>query len=332
MSARRSGAAPSGRPQELVRCEISGRPYAFDCADVRLIVRSEQMIPASEDDGRVGELRSPDRIPVYSVGALLHPSAATDGGEHVIVTGNRDSRVGWQVDRVLRGTREGGLELLQLPELAGPIARRWFKALVNDPDHEPGLVCSPRGLDPRAPASLGPDLSPRPGVVLTTVGANAGIVAMFSSPALPRCGATRYAISARTILAVAQLLSPRAVPGTPAYVVGLAPWRGLAVPVIDLSGNSVLSSSGRYLVALCGRTSPFPVAIPIDRDVVLHRASDRDTLLDARGADHPAGVHVFEVGGEPVGLVDLATLVGARSGHADQAGCEPSHLAWSLAG
>ncbi len=332
MTARRSAAAPPGRLQELVRCEVSGRPYAFDCADVRLIVRSEQMIPASEDDGCIGELRSPERVPVYSVAALLHPSAATDGGEHVIVTGSRESRVGWQVDRVLRGTRERVPELLPLPELAGPIARRWFKALLNDTDREPGLVCSPRGLDPRAPASLGPDLSPRPGVVLTPVGGNAGIVALFSSPALPRCGASRYAVSARTILAVAQLLAPRAVPGTPAYVVGLAPWRGLGVPVIDLSGSSVLSSSGRYLVALCGRACAFPVAIPIDRDVVLHRATDRDRPLETRGADHPAGVHLFDVDGEPVGLVDLDALVGARAGHVEPAGCEPSHTAWSLAG
>jgi len=49
------------------------------------------------------------------------------------------------------------------------------------------------------------------------------------------------------------------------------------------------------------------MAIPIDRDVVLHRASHDDAYL-ARPDGTPSGVQLFAVRGEAVALVDLDSL------------------------
>jgi chemotaxis signal transduction protein len=331
----RSAAPAASGAEDVVCCHVAGRPYAFDCADVRFIVRSDQLAPGrGNEDGRVGELRGPDPIPVYSVAALLHPSAATDGGEHVIVTGSGQNWVGWQVDRVLRGGRDSVADPVPLPELAGPIARRWFKAILSSEEEEPGLVCSPVGMDPRAPACLA-EMGPRPGPVPSTAGVKSGVVALFSSPALPRCGVSRYALSARRILAVAQSMSPRSVPGTPSYVVGLAIWRGFAVPVLDLSGRtgSVLSQQrGRYLVAqFRAGSNAALVAIAIDRDVVLHGATEADRAA-THGTELPAGIQVFEVNGEPIALLDLDALIAARAGRPDPTGGEPAHSTRSFDG
>jgi two-component system chemotaxis response regulator CheB len=333
MPKRAARAASAGNARDVVSCHVTGRLYAFDSADVRFIVRSDQVFPAAEDDGRIGELRTPEVIPVYSVAALLHPSAASDDGEHVIVTQSAGTWVGWQVDRVLRGGRGSAADLLPLPDLTGPIARRWFKALLNGQD-EPGLVCSPVGMDPRAAECLA-QVGPRPGPVPAGAGVS-GVVAVFSSPALPRCSAERYALSARCVLSVAQSLSPRRVPGTPSYVVGLAAWRGFAVPLLDLSGRSgsvVSRQHGRYLLAQYRAGSDAAlVAIAIDRDVVLHHATSADKPLAAAGAELPAGVTLFDVNGERVGLLDLDALIAACTGRSEPADREPAMTTRALHG
>jgi chemotaxis signal transduction protein len=297
--------------ESLVRCRVAGRPYAFDGRDVRFIARSDQVAPGADGGACIGTLRGREAIPVFSLGALLHPSDATAEGAHVVVTSSGEERAGWLVDRILRAPREGVPARLPLPALAGSVARRWFPALLDEDDGVPTLVCSPSGLDPRAHTQpVLPALPPPPGG-LPPQGAGRGVVALFSSAALPSWGASRYAIAGSRIVAVVQSLSTRAVPGTPAYVPAIAPWRDLAIPVLDLSrgaGVPADSARGRHLIVRHG-TGPHTtlMAIPIDRDVVLHRASHDDTIIAVPDAA-PHGVQLFAVRGEAVALVDLDTL------------------------
>jgi len=308
-------AAAARHAQDLVCCRVAGRSYAFDSREVRFIARSDQVAAARDGVARVGTLRGPDPIPVYSMAALLHPSADADGGTHVVVTGTGEGLVGWQVDRILRGNRDEAPELLALPGLAGPVSRRWFTALIGS-EEEPGLVCSPSGLDPRARALQTLAEPPLPGAVLSSSGAARGVVAVFSSSALPGCGAARYAISGRRIVAVVQSMAACVVPGTPSHVVALAAWRGLAVPLLDLSGGTSAAhegNRGRYLLVRYGTGAHATVVgIAIDRDVVLHRASAADAPIGRPVADVPPGIQLFSIGGEPAAFFDLDALIGQR--------------------
>jgi chemotaxis signal transduction protein len=295
-----------------VCCRVAGRSYAFDSRDVRFIARTEQVAAARNGVACVGTLRGPEPIPVYSMAALLHPAADADAGTHVIVTGAGEGRAGWQVDRILHGHRDGAPALLALPGLAGSVSRRWFTALI-DREEEPGLVCSPSGLDPRGGRSETSAVAPLPGAVMSSSGAARGVVAVFSSSALPRCGAARCAISGRRIVAVVQSLAACVVPGAPSHIVALAAWRGLAVPLLDLSGGMGAApegSLGRYLLVRHGSGAHATVVgIAIDRDVVLHRASAADVPLASPAADLPAGTQLFSIGGEPVAFFDLDVLI-----------------------
>jgi len=296
----------------LVRCRVAGRAYAFDALDVRFIARSDQVAPGlSEEDARVGTLRGREPIPVFSLGELLHPSEASTDSAHVVITGSGDDRAGWLVDRIVRAPNDDSTARLPLPALAGATARRWFPALVDEGDGEPALVCSPAGIDPRARTEPElPELPPAP-TGLPPLGAGRGVVALFSSAALPSCGASRYAVAGTRIVAVVQSLPTRSVPGTPSHVSAIAPWRGVAIPVLDLSrgaGVPADTARGRHLIVRFGDGSAGTVmAIPIDRDVVLHRASHDDACLELpEGA--PPGVQLFAVRGEAVALVNLDSL------------------------
>jgi len=303
---------PGSRVGEtLVRCRVAGRPYAFDARDVRFIARSDQVAPGGDGGARVGTLRGREPIPVFALASLLHPFEPAGDSAHVVITGGGDDRAGWLVDRILPASREGAAVRLPLPELAGPLARRWFSGLLDDDDGEPTLVCAPAGIDPRGLSQPElPELPPPP-TGLPRNGAGRGVVALFSSAALPPCGASRYAIAGSLIVAVAQALPLRVVPGTPPHISALAAWRDLAIPVLDLSRGAGVppeSARNRHLIVRHGAPPhAFVMAIPIDRDVVLHRASHDDAYL-ARPDGAPSGVQLFAVRGEAVALVDLDSL------------------------
>jgi len=298
--------------EALVRCRVAGRSYAFASTDVRFIARTDQVSGAGNDGvARVGTLRGREAIPVYSVAALLHPSADSEGGAHVVVTGSGDQRAGWQVDRILRDDRDTVREPLPLPTLAGPVARRWFSGLFAEEHAEPGLVCFPAGLDPRARNCGAPPDPPPAAALLSSSGGARGVVAIFSSAAAPPCGTARYAIAGHRILALVQSLDTCAVPGTPSYVAGLAVWRGVVIPVLDLSRRTGSPCGrGRHLLVRLGSgSSAAAAALPIDRDVVLHHASAADTAV-AHPPGLPAGAHLFAIGFETVALLDLDAVLG----------------------
>ena len=221
-----SAAAAPGRAQDLISCRVAGRAYAFESRVVRFIARSDQIAPGGEGVGRIGTLRGREPIPVFALGSLLHPSEPALDGTHVVITGNGDELAGWAVDRILSARREGAPERLPLPLLAGPLARRWFSSLLNEDEGEPSLVCSPAGLDPRGITRVTLAAAPPPPPELTPTGAGRGVAALFSSSALPACGAHRYAIAGSRIVAVVQALPARVVPGSPAHISAIAIWRG----------------------------------------------------------------------------------------------------------
>jgi chemotaxis signal transduction protein len=312
------GAATRPAPTEgstIVCCAVGPNHYAFDGADVRFIVRSEQLRPAPPDApaGCVGILRADVDIPVYLLARHVAGAAASGAHSHIVVTQGAGRPIGWLVSNTIRNTRDSESSVLPLPPIAGPLAASWFKGLIKLADR-PYLLLSPRGLDPSAsshpPAAYAPVIPPPPH------DAAAGqAVVLFATVALPPSRVARYAVSARQVLAVvAQTLPATPLPSGKPQVNAVALWRDIAVPVVDFRGRvpDGRDTKARYLIAHCGALLKYaPLALPIEQGVALHKAGPADRQLPRDAGDPPYLAGVFEIGGELVGLVDIDKLASA---------------------
>jgi chemotaxis signal transduction protein len=257
-------------------------------------------------------------VPVFRLGSVLgrtgaQRNAPNPGGHHIAVTGEGGELVGWLVDRVVRTPLSKDAQVVALPPVVGPHATSWFEALVKVGGTSI-LLLAPRYLNPRSPhqpraggiGSFGATGAKKPGDSAEQ------IVLLFSTPALPSCAAPRFALSGRQVAAIAQPMSPIPVPGSAPYVSGVAWWRNLVVPVIDFRGPGEHDDEAqrrRQLIALCGpRLGNTLVAFAIDAEIALHRPGTGDER--AAGVPCPSfAAGMFDIGGEPVALLDLDSLL-----------------------
>jgi len=313
----------SVRDDGLVCCATGQEQYALRGADVRYIIRAEKMRAASGDDGRVGTLDIADQIvPVFRLASVLGrpDAAAASAGCHIAVTGDAGELVGWLVDRIVRAPLSESTAVVTLPVVVGPFAALWFEALVKLADTSV-LLLAPQYLNPASGRPSRADTAARAfrGPAARIDNATERMVLLFSTPALPRCEARRYALSGRQIVAIVQPLSPMAVPGSAPHVTGVAWWRDAVVPVIDFRGpgeHGDAAEQRRCVIAQCStRLGGALVAFAVDAEIGLHRpaAENRQVL----GMPRPAFVSgMFEVDGEAVALLDLDALLAPEANHA----------------
>jgi chemotaxis signal transduction protein len=298
----------------LVCCWIGDKQYAFYDTDVRQIARVEKMRTDSAADGRVGVLDVGDQaVPVFRLGALLGrgtPRAAQSGGNHIAVTGDGQELVGWLVDHIARSSLPRDAHVASLPAVVGPIASSWFEALVWVGSTSV-LLMSPRNLNPLQTRRTRPHRSKSPALT-TPSDSTERVVLLFSTPALPSAGASRFALSGKRIAAITQPIPAIQVPGSAPHVTGVSWWRNVVVPVIDFRGpgdHDDEAERRRCVIAQCGpRLGNTLVAFPVDAEIAMHRpaAADRQ-VLDAACPPFVSGL--FEIGGEVVGLLDLDALL-----------------------
>jgi len=297
----------------IVCCAVGPHHYAFDGADVRFIVRSEQLRPAPPDapPGCVGTLRADVDIPVYLLARRVAGASLSESHSHIVVTQGAGRPIGWLVSNTIRNARGTESKVLPLPPIAGPLAASWFKGLITLADR-PYLLLSPRGLDPSAPsqqlAAYAPVIAPAQETATTQS------VLLFATAALPPSRAARYIVSARQVLAIAQTLPATPLPSGKPQVNAVALWRDIAVPIVDFRGRipDARDTKVRYLITHCGaRLKYAPLALPVDQGVVLHKAAPSDRQLPRDVDDPPHLAGVFEVGGELVGLLDIDKLASA---------------------
>jgi chemotaxis signal transduction protein len=314
----------SVRDDGLVCCAVGQEQYALRGADVRYIIRAEKMRASTGDDGRIGTLDIADQtVPVFRLASVLgRPAAAAAGaGHHIAVTGDAGDLVGWLVDRIVRAPLSQDTAVVTLPVVVGPIAALWFEALVKLADTSV-LLLAPQYLNPASnrPARADGARAFR-GPTSRIDNATERMVLLFSTPALPRCEARRYALSGRQIAAIVQPLSPMDVPGSAPHVTGVAWWRDSVVPVIDFRGRGEhddATTRRRCVIAQCStRLGGALVAFSVDADIGLHRPAveNRQVL----GLPRPAFVSgMFEVDGEAVALLDLDALLAPEPHEADR--------------
>ncbi len=133
---------------------------------------------------------------------------------------------------------------------------------------------------------------------------------------LARLGAGRFAIDLAHVAEVGRLPSLTRVPGAPAWVAGVANWRGRILPVLDLRSllgatDAPLTASGRLVVLAVDAVT---VGLLVD-------AVDATTAVDGEVAPFPAaltGLAADLVAGQlprpdgPVAVLDAAAVVRLR--------------------
>ena len=314
----------------LVCCTVDERQYAFRDADVCEIARAERMRPDQGPDGRVGILEVGHQlVPVFALGGVLDgaspfdaagPSDSVARGRYIAVTGEAGQWVGWLVDRIARADVGGQSVIAPLPAMVGANAARWFDAVVRMGDIAL-LLLAPRRLHPGAagrPATAPGVPAPAPPPVEGLQAAPMAVI--FSTPALPRCQASRYALSGRRVAAVVEPTPPLAVPGSAPHVAGVSWWRDAVVPVVDFREPAARVDDltrGRRIVARCGgHLRGTLVAFAIDSEVALHRPAAEDRLVP--GAECPPfAAGVFSVGGETIALLELDRLISQPGSYED---------------
>jgi chemotaxis signal transduction protein len=316
------------RDDGLVCCSVGDKQYALRGADVLQIVRVEKMRTASGSDSRVGTLDLAGQpVPVFRLGSVLGRTAAqrnalNAGGHHIAVTGDGRELVGWLVDRVVRTPLSQDAQVAALPAVVGPTATSWFEALVKLRGTSI-LLIAPQYLNPLSQRQLRADaVRPfaAPAAARKPGDSAEQVVLLFSTPALPRCAAPRFALSGRQVAAISQPMSPIPIPGSAPYVTGVAWWRSLVVPVIDFRGpgrHDDEAQRRRQVIAQCGpRLGNTLVAFAVDAEIALHRPGTGDER--AAGVPCPSyAAGMFDIGGEPVALLDLDSLLAPVQRHVE---------------
>ena len=297
----------------FVCCVLGQEQYAIRGSEVRNVARAEQMREEAAAGARVGSIRhGGEEVPVYSLAALLgraHDRGAFD--RHIVVTRGARRAMALLVDRVVRTPADEQARVLPLPNLVGERALRRFEGLLRYEDWS-YLVLSPASLDPDAREGRLP-ARPRSRSKITAAAGGADMVAVFSSPSLPRCPADRYAIEARRVEALVQALPSIPIPGAAPHVTALGWWRDETVPLLSFHNAGAGASSParqRYIVVRCGSDAQSAyVAFAVVGDVALHRATREDALVpfDRKEIDFVRGV--FSTGDEDVALLDLDRLL-----------------------
>jgi chemotaxis signal transduction protein len=298
----------------ILYCEVGGERYALRSRDVRHVERAEHLRPADVADGRAGVLKLGDHIvPVFSLARVLGRPADRPARpeDHIAVTGDRESLVGWLVDRVVRTDHVTTADMAPLPALIGAPATTWFEGFLGRTAYDAAPVLVPQSLNPLAPATAQRTATTTQSAAVHTTGEPVAVV--FSTTMLPPTGARRYALSGRQIVGIVPPVPAIPLPGCADHVVGVTWWRRSVVPVIDFRDpdDRATDTHRRRLIVRCGaRHGGAPVAFSIDAEVLMCRADHGHRQLhDVPCPSFASGI--FEINGESVALLDLDVLLDA---------------------
>lgn len=303
---------------EFLCCNIGARPYALRAGDVMGIVRADAITRAQQGN-RAGAFvtHAGVAVPVFSAAAHLGLSQRPDvSAGHVLVTGTGPAARGWLVDRILRRSPCDDRGIAALPSMVGEASRRLFEGLIVV-DGQSMLVLHTRSADhgghgdarahagPSQPVHGVPRLLPQP------ASSTAPLLIAFASSALHLPARTLAAVSVKQVREVLRVETVVPVPNAPRAIRGIAPWRGVAVPVVDFGPANHHPLSKVLIAQDRGRDNePVLMAVPIDRDARLHRVSDDWRRVTAAGPSH--FVHgFFAIGPDRVGLIDIEAVAAA---------------------
>jgi len=284
-------------------------------------MRAERMRPPAACEAGLGVVTvGRERASVHSLAAAIGVAAQEDNtrdrDRHIIVLRAANGPVGWLVDRVSRAHLPTSTRVLPLPALVGARAKRWFAGVLSTPDRPLLLLSlSPTDHDDGSASRDLPQVVHTRSTPASSADSDEPLVVTFRSDALHRCGAGRYAVSARRVAGVESGLDVLVVPGSESPVIGVTVWRGEVLPVLDFRNATHGDVDRRrlLLVRCGGPLSGTSVAIAVDAETALCQPTHDNQLLDptrigaAPMAPYIAGL--FDVRGQTVALIDPDRLL-----------------------
>ncbi|HUQ92655.1 MAG TPA: chemotaxis protein CheW [Bryobacteraceae bacterium] len=290
--------------RRLVRCTVGSETYCIDNDWLDSIQVVENLYPSRSADGSIGWIRRFDeKVPVYRLADQVYGGASRGPSRQgVIMVLRRNDRL-WAllVDKVTAGGDVAADRVFALPEVVGDAATGYFPGVVLD---ERGIMLY---LAPERLVSFAVSGIPRParaevrsspvsrvrdsiaehatespaeqqknaqGPELRKAGRQIITFTLMHEQALP--APVRFAVSAGQAVEIVSELPMIHVPHAPFFVLGVANWRSLPIPVIDLAAWLGLTpapfTSGCRLL-LCRGTmtragrDPGLIAIPAVDDI-----------------------------------------------------------------
>lgn len=278
-----SAAAPRRRREahqdgvRLLLLRLGGQSYCLPMAAVRTIERGDRLRRNPSGDRPLGWLRDTrDEVPVHSLASVLGRTSHVASGTVVVLPG-RHGYWGLMVDEVERALDLPASRIQALPPVAQEGASRLFHGVAVleggelvlglslaslCPDNQPTLEASE--LDD----AYWPVAAAAPGRTLTSAGDQSRRMLLFSaSTREDEASSVTYGLSIRQVVEIVPTPTLIPVPNSPPCFLGLLPWRGQAVPAVDLAlalgiPSALYERSPRLLVARTGDSQAL-VAVPM---------------------------------------------------------------------
>jgi purine-binding chemotaxis protein CheW len=248
---------------------------------VRGIQRMERLQPHTEAQGGVGWLTAPQglgNIPVLSLATLLQrPNAADRRQGKILLLKTQPQPYGLLVERLESAIQVDPQAVFPLPTVVRNPARDYFAGVIKH-EEKMMLALSPESLCPGVEMQELRSLASSH--ALDTLYAVAGLattprgrkkILLFSTT--PEASLT-FGLSLSQVPQVLRPLPLLPVPGAAASVLGLAEWRGVPLPVIDLprrlGGDASPGIADGRLLVVRAPTTRACVGLPIHPQISIH--------------------------------------------------------------
>lgn len=320
----------------LICCASNAEEYCLEMAAVSSIGRLHQLGFQSTWEGvktpagAIGWITAQqNRLPVFDLATQLHsltPAASQNLHEGFVMLINAAEPFGLRVDRIVSNLEIEPTQIVALPHIIEPTREKRFKGIVKLEDK--WLLCADAGKLQHTPLA--------PTITLSCSEPTAPLTASTLAPTQPKTtpqimlfsSAQRldapnespslvFGLSLMQVQEISPLLPILPVPNAPNYVFGVANWREVPIPIIDLQTRLGLSpqpasaqqidSKSRLLIAraqtgwvgipIHPQVKAFPLPIPYQRHQQ-RLALEQDLVLG-----------IFDLEGSPLVIPNLEAML-----------------------
>ncbi len=314
----------------LVRCAVQEQEYCLEITAVRSIGRLHQFAfqPTLEGvatpPGAMGWIAAQQqKYPVFDLAVQLAiGTGSANFHDGFVVLVNAAQPFGLRVDRIIGNIEIESSQIVALPHIAEPTADKLFTGVVKLADK--WVLCANAAQLHRTEAAPLTTLPKPPPRVMNAPAAprksRAQIMLFSAAQSLEAVSEPQpmvFGLSLMQVQEISHLLPIISVPRAPKYVFGLANWRGLPLPILDLPTRLGLrheavaahqihpksrlliarAPSGLLGVPIHPQVKAFPLPIPYQRH------EQRLSLA------HNLVLGIFDLEGSPLVIPDLDAIL-----------------------
>ncbi|MBV6430750.1 MAG: hypothetical protein IANPNBLG_00868 [Bryobacteraceae bacterium] len=240
--------SPGPGTRRLVRCVVGNETYCIDNDWLDSIQVVENLYPSRSADGSIGWIRRFDeKVPVFRLADQISSAHSRGASRQGVIMVLRKGEKLWAllVDKVTAASEVELDRMCPLPAVAGDTVRGHFPGVVVEEEGimlylAPDRVVPPEVSGVRSPAPHAASrrashvrVAPRR-IQVGLRRAAQQIITFTLVHETPMTSPVRFGVTAGQAVEIVSELPMIAVPQAPPFVVGLAKWRSLPIPVVDL--------------------------------------------------------------------------------------------------